>query len=362
MVDPSEVTPATWAIAGGRPSGAPGEPLNVSPFLASNFVLGTDRIYARNEATPGWEAFEEVIGGLEGGIAVAFASGMGACAGVFFGLPTGAHVVLPDDCYQGVVELAAAGAAAHGWQLERLAVTDPAWPDRVGTADVIWVESPSNPMLEIADLEAICAAPRGDRPARPRVVVDNTFATPLLQQPLALGADVVVHSATKFIGGHSDLMLGVAVVGSDGHAAQLRRARSVAGATPGALEVYLALRGVRTLPLRFERACSTASRLAERLGTHPAVARVRYPGTGAIVSFELASAQVADRACATTRLIRHATSLGGVETSMERRSTHPGQGHIPPGLIRMSVGCEDPEDLWRDLQAALDAGVVSTDV
>jgi cystathionine gamma-synthase len=352
MIDPTDVAPATWAIAGGRPNDAPGEPLNVPPFLASNFVLGTDRIYTRNEATPGWEAFEEVIGGLEGGIAVAFASGMGACAGVLYGLPSGAHVVLPDDCYQGVAELAAAGAAAYGWRLERLAVTDPAWPDRVGTADVIWVESPSNPMLEVADLEAICAAPR--RPGA-RVVVDNTFATPLLQRPLALGADVVVHSATKFIGGHSDLMLGVVVVRSDEHAAQLRTARGVAGATPGALEVYLALRGVRTLPLRFERASSTASRLAERLGTHHAVGRVRYPGVGAIVSFELASAEAADRACTTTRLIRHATSLGGVETSMERRSAHPGQEHIPAGLIRMSVGCEDPEDLWRDLQAALDA-------
>jgi cystathionine gamma-synthase len=355
MIDPTDVTPATWAIAGGRPADVPGEPLNVSPFLASNFVLGTDRIYTRNEATPGWEAFEEVIGGLEGGTAVAFASGMAAAAGVLHGLRSGAHVVLPDDCYQGVAQLAAAGAAAHGWRLERLAVTDPAWPDRVGTADLVWVESPSNPMLEVADLEAICAAPRGDRPARPLVVVDNTFATPLLQQPLALGADLVVHSATKFIGGHSDLLLGVAIARTDEHVAQLRAARSVAGATPGALEVYLALRGVRTLPLRFERASSTAAHLAERLATHPAVARVRYPGVGAIVSFELASADAADRACTATRLIRHATSLGGVETSMERRNAHPGQEHIPPGLIRMSVGCEDPDDLWRDLQSVLDA-------
>jgi cystathionine gamma-synthase len=356
MIDPADVTPATWAIAGGRPAGAPGEPLNVPPVLASTFVLGTDRIYSRNEATPGWEAFEEVIGGLEGGSAVAFASGMAACAGVLHGLPSGAHIVLPDDCYQGVAELATAGAAAYGWQLERLAVTDPAWPERVGTADVVWLESPSNPMLEVADLEAICAAPRraGGGPVS-RVVVDNTFATPLLQQPLALGADIVVHSATKFIGGHSDLLLGVVVARSAEHLAQLRAARSVAGATPGALEVYLALRGVRTLPLRLERASSSASHLAERLETHPAVARVRYPGFGAIISFELAGADAADRACTTTRLIRHATSLGGVETSMERRNAHPGQEHIPPGLIRMSVGCEDPGDLWRDLEAALDA-------
>src|SRR5262249_27601129 len=188
-----------------------------------------------------------------------------------------------------------------------------------------------------------------------RVVVDNTFATPLLQRPLELGADVVVHSATKFIGGHSDLLLGVVVARAEEHVAQLRTARAVAGATPGAFETYLALRGVRTLPLRLERASSTAVVLAERLGAHPAVTRVRYPGFGAIVSFELAGAEPADRACAATRLIPHATSLGGVETSMERRNAQPGQEHIPPGLIRMSVGCESADALWRDLRAALDA-------
>ena len=149
---------------------------------------------------------------------------------------------------------------------------------------MIWLESPSNPLLEVADVERICAAPRRDGA---RLVVDNTFATPLLQRPLELGADVAVHSATKFIGGHSDLLLGVAVARDAGVAERLRATRGLTGATPGALEAFLALRGVRTLPLRLRQASATAAELAERLGAHQAVARVRYPGFGAVVSFEL---------------------------------------------------------------------------
>jgi cystathionine gamma-synthase len=185
------------------------------------------------------------------------------------------------------------------------------------------------------------------------VVVDNTFATPLLQRPLELGADIVVHSATKLIGGHSDLLLGAAVTADRGELALLREARGRNGATPGALECFLALRGARTLALRLRQAQSSAQLLVARLSDHAAVIRVRYPGFGTIVSFELKDATAADRACRATRVIRHATSLGGIETSMERRSAHPGQEHIPPGLIRLSVGCEDLEDLWSDLDAAL---------
>ena len=186
-------------------------------------------------------------------------------------------------------------------------------------------------------------------------MVDNTFATPLLQRPLALGADVVVHSATKFIGGHSDLLLGLAVAADPARAERLRALRGLYGATPGALECFLALRGARTLPLRLERSSATAEDLAHRLDAHPAVTRVRYPGFGAVLSFELADGPAADAACARVRLVRHATSLGGVETTMERRSVHPGQEHIPAGLIRMSVGLEAVEDLWSDLAAALAA-------
>ena len=217
---------------------------------------------------------------------------------------------------------------------------------------MLWLESPSNPLLDVADLAAICASPRGPRT---RVVVDNTFATPLLQRPLALGADIVVHSATKLIGGHSDLLLGAAVTADAEELGRLRGARSLNGATPGMLECFLALRGSRTLALRLRHAQASAEQLAARLGDNPAVDRVRYPGFGTIVSFELVDGAAADRACRATRIIRHATSLGGVETCMERRSVHPGQEHIPAGLIRLSTGCENLEDLWNDLSAALDS-------
>jgi cystathionine gamma-synthase len=266
-------------------------------------------------------------------------------------LPSGAHLVLGDDCYQGVAGIAEAGARTHEWRVERLPAIDRRWLPRASEADLLWLESPSNPLLDVADLAAICAAPRGPGT---RVVVDNTFATPLLQRPLELGADIVVHSATKLIGGHSDLLLGAAVTADPGELRQLRRARSLNGATPGMLECFLALRGSRTLALRLRHGQASAEQLAARLAEHPAVGKVRYPGFGTIVSFELVDAAAADRACRVTRIIRHATSLGGVETCMERRSAHPGQEHIPPGLIRLSVGCEDLEDLWRDLQAALD--------
>ncbi len=342
--------PETWAIVGGRPGDVPGAPLNTPLVPASNFVLGTERIYTRTEATETWEAFEAVMGGLEGGEAVAFSSGMAACAAVLGQLPTGAQLVIPDDCYQGVAGIAEAGARDHGWRVERLPVADPRWIEMALEADLLWLESPTNPLLDVADVAAICAAPRR---AGTRIVVDNTFATPLLQQPLKLGADVAIHSATKFIGGHSDLLMGVAVAADTTQRDLLRTARGLYGATPGALECFLALRGLRTLPVRLKTAVANAQVLAAKLEGHSAVHRVRYPGFGAVVSFELADEVTVDRACAATRIIWHATSLGGVETTMERRSAHPGQEHIPGGLIRMSVGCEDVEDLWADLEQAL---------
>ena len=345
-----EMRPETWVVVAGRPAPIPGAPLNAPIVAASTYVLGGERIYSRNEATEGWESFEAMLGGLEGGQAVAFSSGMAACAAVLNQLPSGAHLVLGDDCYQGVAGIAEAGVRTHQWRVERLPATDGRWLRKASEADMLWVESPSNPLLDVADLAGICAAPRGPRT---RVVVDNTFPTPLLQRPLELGADVVVHSATKLIGGHSDLLLGAAVTANADEVWRLRTARSLYGATPGMLECFLALRGSRTLALRLHHGQASAEQLAARLAEHASVGRVRYPGFGTILSFELADAAAADRVCSATRIIRHATSLGGVESSMERRSAHPGQEHIPPGLIRMSMGCEDFEDLWSDLTAAL---------
>lgn len=337
---------------------------------ASNFVLGGSRAYARDDGTPTWEALEQVVGVLEDARAVSFASGMAGVAAIFDQLRAGSKVVLPDDCYQGVVGLAERGRERGLWTVERLAVDDtPSWVRACAEADLLWLESPSNPLLTVADVRAIAAAPR--RPGA-LLVVDNTFATPLNQRPLDLGADLSFQSATKFIGGHSDLLAGVVATRSDALEASLRRSRELAGATPGALEAFLAVRGARTLALRFECAQRNAQVLAERLEAHPGVTRTRYPGLpshpthavargqlagfGTIISFDVrGDAAAADAVCARVRLIQHATSLGAVESTLERRAGIPGQRHLPPSLIRLSVGVEGVEDLWADLAAALAA-------
>lgn len=311
---------------------------------------------------------EEIVGGLEGGYSVSFASGMAGIAAVFDQLRTGSVVALPDDCYQGVAGLAEAGQSRGRWSVQRLAVTDTTgWMEMCGVADLIWLESPSNPLLAVADLDLICAAPRKQGAI---LAVDNTFATPLNQKPLALGEDVAVQSVTKFIGGHSDLLGGVVTVRDEKLLAALRHTRELTGATPGALETFLAVRGVRTLAVRLERAQSNAMVLAERLAGHPNVTLTRYPGLpshpsheaarrqlkgfGTIISFDVrGSADDADAVCTGMELIQHATSLGAVESTIERRACIPGQEHLPPTLLRLSVGIEAVEDLWSDLDQAL---------
>jgi cystathionine gamma-synthase len=335
---------------------------------ASSFRLGEDRAYSRDDATPTWEALEDVVGRLEGGQAVAFASGMAAVAAVLDPLPSGARLVLPDDCYQGVTALAEAGRKTRNFSVERVKVDDTsAWIRACAQADLVWLESPSNPLLQVADLEAICGAPR--RPGT-IVAVDNTLATPLGQRPLELGASVSIQSATKLIGGHSDLLAGVATTKDPALRGALHRARELAGATPGVLEAFLAVRGARTLALRLERAQRSALTLATRLEAHASVTKVRYPGLsshpghaiarrqlrgfGTLVSFDVqGGAAAADAACSRVRLVQHATSFGAVESTMERRAKVPGQEHLPPSLLRLSVGIEDPEDLWQDLEQAL---------
>lgn len=357
----------SWLVSAGR-SSEPGAPLNVPLQPASNFLHGTGRTYSRNHGTLTWEALEAILGGLEAGESLAFSSGMAAIASVFDRLPAGALIALPEDCYQGVASLASEAAARGRWTVQVIPVEDtPAWVEACSRADLVWLESPSNPLLAVADLDVICAAPRK---AGTIVAVDNTFATPLNQQPLDFGATLSIQSATKFIGGHSDLLGGVVTTRDPELLKGLRRSRELTGATPGTLEAYLAIRGVRTLALRLQRAQQTAMVLAEWLEAHPAVARVRYPGLpshpthpaarrmlkgyGSMLSFEVrGGAEAADALCARVQLIRHATSLGGVETTMERRAGIPGQERIPPSLLRMSVGIEDADDLRRDLDEAM---------
>ena len=358
---------ASWLVSAGRPDQV-GSPLNTPLVPASNYLLGGDREYSRDGGTPTWEALETIIGGLEGGEAVAFSSGMAAVAAVFGQLAAGSQVVLPDDCYQGVVALAMAGVETGRWRVRRLAVEDtPGWLAAALEADLLWLESPSNPLLKIADVATICTAPR--KPGS-ILAVDNTFATPLNQRPLQRGADISMHSATKFIGGHSDLLAGILVARSPALVAALRTARTLGGATPGTLEAWLATRGVRTMALRLERAQENATRLAHWLEQHPQVEIVRYPGLGShpghltaaaqldgfgsMISFDVSGgATAADAVCQGVRLIRHASSLGAVESTMERRAVNAGQEHLPPALLRLSVGVESFEDLKADLDQAL---------
>lgn len=339
-----------------------------SPVFTSTYVAGGEVGYGRfgNEA---WAAFEETLGALEGGRCLSFASGMAAAAAVCDLVPVGGRVVAPQHAYNGVLALLDQQVAAGRLSLDRVSVVDTAAVSAaVAGADLLWLESPTNPAMEVADLPALAAA---GRRAGATVVVDNTFATPLLQQPLSMGADIVVHSATKFIAGHSDVVLGAVVTKTDEHWSALELRRRSQGAIPGPMEAWLALRGFRTLALRLERAQSNAALLAARLLEHPRVSRVRYPGLpedpgharaaaqmsgfGAILAFELGGdADGAQHVCESTNLWVHATSLGGVESTLERRRRWPIEvPTIPMDLIRLSVGIEHPDDLWADLAQAL---------
>jgi cystathionine gamma-synthase len=356
-----------------RGSQQPGYPLNVPIIPVSNFraARGGDLPeYARDDGTPAWEALEELLGALEGGPAVCFSSGMAAIAAVLELLPVGARVLAPRDSSPGLRALLEDGAAAGGrWAVRTLDMAeDEELAAAVRDADLVWLETPSNPLLDVVDIAEVAAAAAV---AGALVAVDNTVATPLLQNPLALGADFAVHSAMEFIGGHSDLLLGAVACRRPEDRARLVRRREVAGASPGALECFLALRGARTLAVRLRQAQSSAGELARRLAAHPAVGRVRYPGLpddpqharaarqmrgfGAVLSFEVGDADLADAVCAHLRVIASATSVGGVESTLERRAELPGQDHVSTGLLRLSVGCEHVEDLWADLAAALDS-------
>ena len=363
----SSLKTGSWLVSAGRDS-EPGATLNVPMTPASNYLIGNDMLYSRDDGTPTWEALEEILGGLEDARSIAFASGMAAISAIFEQLPVGTTIALPDDCYQGVSGLLEDGEQKGRWKVRRLAVDDTAaWLRACETDDLIWLESPSNPLLVVADLKTICAAPR--KPGN-LIVVDNTFATPINQQPLNFGADITVQSATKFIGGHSDLLSGIVSTRNNQLWEALRKIRSLHGATPGILESFLATRGVRTLAIRLGKAQENALSLARWLENHPQVKVVRYPGLeshpthgvaknnlegfGTMLSFDLlGGAEQADTVCANTRLIRHATSLGAVESTMERRAAVPGQTHLPASLLRLSVGIEEIADLIADLEQAI---------
>jgi cystathionine gamma-synthase len=345
--------PATIAVTSGRPAHEPDNPLNEPLTMASTYVAGGDVEYGRY-GNPTWAAFETALGDLEGGRCLAFASGLAAVSTILDLVGQGAKVVAPRHAYLGSIGQIADLEARGRITAELVDVTDTdAVVKACADAALVWLESPTNPALEVAEIGPIVAAAHE---AGAYVVVDNTFATPLLQQPLSLDADLVVHSATKFIAGHSDVLLGAVVTRDDQLHDVLKKRRDMIGATPGTFETWLALRGLRTLHVRLERAQANAAELVRRLGDHPAIAEVRYPGFGAVISVVLAEgAMAADLLTRKTTLWVHATSLGGVESTFERRrrwKTEPAT--IPDALVRMSVGIEDVDDLWDDLATALD--------
>lgn len=360
------MNPRSIAVRAGRGAGRPGDPLNVPPVPASAFHAGGAIDYAR-EDNPTWQAFEEALGALERGRAVAYASGIAAVEAVMRLCPLGGVVVAPQDAYSGTRRLLGhlARQGRVGVRLVDITDTEQTLAASDGAA-LLLIESPTNPMLGVADVPVLVDGARG---LGVRVAVDNTFPTPMLARPLDAGADLVIHSVTKFLAGHSDLVLGAVVARDPDVGAWLADERTSFGAVPGPFETWLALRGMRTLALRVERGQENALTLAHRLEADPRVVRVRYPGLptdpwharartqfdgpGAMLSFELPDADRADRFCGAVRLAVHATSLGGVETMLERRARQWGEEAVPEGLIRVSVGCEDVEDLWADFAAAL---------
>ena len=365
---PPQLHPSTVAITAGRGDKTPGHPTNVPVNLSSTFHPGGEHVYGRH-GNPNWSALEEVLGALEGGRALVYSSGMGAISAVLERLPVGSGVVMPFDAYYGARKFVYEAAEVGRLSFKEVDVSNSAAVlDGCAGAEILLLESPTNPLMNIADI-ALLAEGAHERGAL--VVVDSTFATPLLQRPLDLGADIVVHSATKYISGHSDVLVGAAVTRDQQTFDELLELRSLYGAIAGPMESWLALRGLRTLPLRLERAQANAGEIARRLDNHPLVTRVRYPGLaddpghevaarqmkgfGAMVCFEVADAAVADRVIGTLEVIVDATSLGGLETTIDLRSRYAGEEAIPEGLLRLNVGCEYLDDLWGDLERALDA-------
>jgi cystathionine gamma-synthase len=371
----------TRAIHDGQPpdptTGAVVTPITLSStFVHEEVGKHAGYEYARS-GNPTRRAYEECLASLEGALdGFAFASGMAAEDAVLRLLAPGQRVIIPDDAYGGTFRLVSKVLAPAGieWtvadltDLERLERT---WPDG---AALVWVETPTNPALTIVDITAVSALAH-ERGAR--VVVDNTFATPFLQRPLELGADIVVHSATKYLGGHSDVVGGFVATSDPEIAERVGFLQNAVGAVPSPFDCYLVLRGLKTLGVRMERHCLNASAVVSMLVHHPAVSRVLYPALadhpghavarrqmrdfGGMVSFLAAGGEdAALEIVARTRLFALAESLGGVESLIEHpaRMTHASAVDSPlavdPSLVRLSIGIETTEDLVADLRQAVD--------
>ena len=382
----ADLSPETVVVSAGRPAREPDAPVNPPIVLSSTFhgagtPLPGERVYGRF-SNPTWDPFEAALSELEGAAlpALVFSSGLAAVAAALSLVPTGGILVMPRHSYQGSLLLAAEEAANGRFAVRTVDIADtqqvldalrgagPGESGSAGPASMLWIESPTNPMLEVAEIDVLA---RAAHDAGAVVVADNTFSTPLVTRPLELGADVVLHSVTKYLAGHSDVVLGALATSDEELHGRLHSYRSLHGAVAGPFEVWLALRGLRTLALRVERSQATAGLLAERLAAHPSVEAVRYPGLpgdagharaaqqmngfGSILCIEVAGGALAAEAVANSvRLWLPATSLGGVESLIERRRRQPGEPKsVPENLLRLSVGIENAEDLWADLFQAL---------
>jgi cystathionine gamma-synthase len=290
---------------------------------------------------PTGAAAERALGELEGGTALLFPSGAGATTALALAmLDPGDTVALAAGAYYGTGRLL---RTFERWGIDVVEFDQKGAPPE--GVDLVWVEAPSNPLLEMPDFETVKT--RGSR-----LVVDATAATPIHLRALDLGADFVLHSATKYLAGHHDVMLGVIVCARSDWAEQLRELRGTLGIVAAPDPCWLLLRSLKTLRIRVERQTATARELAQRLGSHPAVEVVRYPGFGGLMSFDVAGGEAARRVETATKLIANATSLGGTQSTMESRHRWEGD-RIPAGLLRLSVGLEDADELWADLEQAL---------
>jgi cystathionine gamma-synthase len=346
------IHPETSAITAGRPEAAPDASLNPPIIISSTYHAGGPVGYGRygNES---WSALEAAIGALEDGATLSFSSGMAAVSAVFSILPIGAPVVASNQGYSGVMGLLNQFQASGRLEVRFVEITNTEEViAAMKGAALVWLESPTNPCLDVADLPALITAAKK---LGIGVAVDNTFATPLIQKPLTMGADIVMHSVTKYLSGHSDVVLGSLSTNDEALFKRLEEARRFNGSIPGPFEAWLAVRGIRSFPVRFRAAENNAKNLVARLSAHPKVTKVRYPGFGAVISFEVdGTAEDAEKVCESSRLITHATSLGGIESLWERRRRWALESlSVPEQLIRLSVGCEHVDDMWEDIQQAL---------
>lgn len=354
-------------------TGALAVPLNLSTtFLhAPDGTQDHGYLYQRDN-NPTQVRLEQAAAALEGAArALLLSTGMAAASNLLQSLPAGGNVVFQRDLYHGVRELAEHWLPRWGLTARFVDARDlsAVRASVDGESRALWIETPSNPLMHVADIAA-CADIAHAHAAL--LVVDSTFATPVLQQPIALGADVVMHSATKYMGGHSDVMGGLLCFArDDALAARTFEARKVLGASASPFNAWLILRGLRSLPARMALHCTNAEKIAAMLAAHPAVSMVHYPGLdthsgralaarqmkhpGGMLSFELAAGrEAALRVAGSTRLFHCATSLGGCESLIEHRASVEGERPVsPPGLLRVSVGLEHADDLIEDLQQAL---------